>query len=177
VTSDQAAAIAGYRPVLPTDLPPGFEPTEVTAAAQGRPTGTEGGNPPAAGVVSVAYRRGFDQIVVSTRMTGELDTCGPQSTSACWYDPLASGEGFLDAPEAFVVGGGALAGAKAELLVSARGTPHCGRSTTDWWSRSVVTLPARSSGAWPSPSRPDRRGRQMSKFCWYCSKTFATISA
>jgi len=28
-------------------------------------------NPPAAGVVSVAYRRVFDRIVVSTRVTGE----------------------------------------------------------------------------------------------------------
>ena len=42
VTLDEAAAVVGYRPLLPTDVPAGFELAEVTAAAQGRETGTEG---------------------------------------------------------------------------------------------------------------------------------------
>ena len=128
VTLDQVAPIAGYRPVLPTDVPAGFELAEVTAAAQGGFTGNEGMNPEAEGVVSVAYRRGFDRIVVSTRSTGGIPPCAGQApesiVSACWADPLASGEGILDEPERFVVGRGELAGAAAELVLSARGTPH-----------------------------------------------------
>lgn len=65
-------------------------------------------------MVSVAYRRGFDRIVVSTRSTG-----GQQ-----WEDPVASGEGIIDEPERFTVGGGALNGARAELIVTPRGIPH-----------------------------------------------------
>ena len=128
VTRDEAAAVVGYPPILPTDLPPGFELAEVTAAAQGRETGSEGMNPAAAGVVSVAYRRGFDRIVVSTRLTGGISRCDralPGSDSGpCWADPLASGEGIIDEPEPFVIGGGELAGADAELVVSPRGIPH-----------------------------------------------------
>jgi hypothetical protein len=142
VTLDQAAAIVGYRPVLPTDVPAGFELTEITAAAQGAQTGSEGMNPPAAGVVSVAYRRGFDEIVVSTRKTGDPSRCEPRSAVSCWGDPMASGEGETDVPEPFVVGGGALAGAKAELVLSARGTPHVW--TID--DRLVVTISGDASG-------------------------------
>jgi hypothetical protein len=128
VALDEVAAVVGYRPLLPTHLPAGFELAEVTAAVQGGPTGTEGANPPAAGVMSVAYRRGFDRVVVTTRLRGEEAGCSAvvpgSGTTACWADPLASGEGIVDKPEPFVVGSGALAGADAELVVSPRGIPH-----------------------------------------------------
>ncbi|HVF15143.1 MAG TPA: hypothetical protein VM942_11120 [Acidimicrobiales bacterium] len=128
VSLGEAAAVVGYAPILPTDLPAGFELAEVTAAAQGRETGSEGANPAAEGVVSVAYRRGFDRIVVTTRLTGGIAACDralPGSGSGpCWADPLASGEGIFDEPELFVVGAGDLAGADAALVVSPRGTPH-----------------------------------------------------
>jgi hypothetical protein len=147
VTLDGAAAVVGYRPVLPTDVPAGFELAEVTAATQGRATGVEGMNPAADGVVSVAYRRGFDRIVVSTRRTGGILTCAeqvPESiATACWADPVASGEGFRDEPQPFVVGAGALAGADAELIVSPRGTPHVW--TID--DRLVVTVAGDASAA------------------------------
>ena len=132
----------GYRPVLPGDVPPGYELAEVTVAAQAQPTGTEGGNPPSRRIVSVAYRRGFDRIVVTTRQTGTARPCatltGPPGSgpTACWSDPLASGEGFVDQPERLTVNGGSLAGARAELVVSPRGVPHV-------WSvddRLVVTV-------------------------------------
>src|SRR5205085_4809097 len=104
----QAVAIVGYRPFLPTDLPGGFERAEVTAAAEGPSTGSEGMNPAAPGVVSVAYRRGFDRIVVTTRRTDGIGRCHQEvpgsDPSACWADPLASGEGFVDEPAPFVVG-------------------------------------------------------------------------
>ena len=146
VTVDQAAAIVGYEPVLPTDLPDGFELAEVTAAAEGGGTGMEGMNPAAGGVVSVAYRRGFDRIVVSTRTTGGIASCDslePPITTDCWSDPVASGEGFIDEPQPFVVGDGALEGADAELVVSPRGTPHVW--TID--DRLVVTIAGDASAA------------------------------
>ncbi len=128
VTLDEAGAAVGYRPILPAEVPAGYELAEVTAAEQGRETGNEGANPAAAGVVSVAYRRGFDRIVVSTRLTGGIPRCDrelPGSGSGpCWADPVASGEGNFDEPVPFVVGAGALAGADAELVISALGIPH-----------------------------------------------------
>jgi len=145
VTLDQVAAIVGYRPILPKDLPNGFKMAEITAAAKGAPTGTEGMNPPASGVVSVAYRRGFDRIVVSSRLTGNIAGCAGDGSgsSACWADPVASGEGIVDTPEPFVVGAGALAGTHAQLVVSPRGIPHV-------WTigdRLVVTIAGDASGA------------------------------
>ncbi len=126
VTLDEAASVAGYRPVLPTNLPAGFELAEITAAPEGGGTGAEGMNPLAAGVVSVAYRRGFDRIVVSTRLRDD-PSCAELSQPIvvdCWSDPVASGEGILDEPERYVVGAGALAGADAALVISPRGVPH-----------------------------------------------------
>ena len=136
--------VVGYQPVLPTQagLPPGYQLAEVTVAAQAQPTGTEGANPRSRTVVSAAYRRGFDRIVVTTRLTGTARPCatltGPPGSSptACWADPLASGEGFVDQPQRFTVAGGALAGARAELVVSPRGLPHVW--TVD--DRLVVTI-------------------------------------
>lgn len=126
----QLRSAAGYQPVLPApaSLPAGYQLAELTVAATAQPTGTEGANPPSRNVVSVAYRRGFDRIVVTTRSTGAARRCSltlPGSDpSACWADPLASGEGFLDQPVRFTVAAGALAGAQAELVVSPRGVPH-----------------------------------------------------
>jgi hypothetical protein len=130
VALSELRAAAGYQPVLPApaSLPAGYQLAEVTVATVAQPTGTEGGNPQSRNVVSVAYRRGFDRIVVTTRSTGSARRCSitlPGSDpSACWADPLASGEGFVDQPQRFAVAAGALAGAQAELVVSPRGVPH-----------------------------------------------------
>ncbi len=130
VPLSQVQAAVGYQPVLPApaSMPDGFQLAEVTVATQAQPTGSEGANPLSRNVVSVAYRRGFDQIVVSTRSTGAAQRCsitapGTDAT-ACWADPVASGEGFLDQPERFTVAGGTLAGAQAEVVISPRGVPH-----------------------------------------------------
>ena len=142
VPLSQVRAAVGYQPMLPApaSLPPGYELAEVTVATTAQPTGTEGGNPQSRNVVSVAYRRGFDRIVVTTRSPGAARRCSitlPGSDpSACWADPLASGEGFVDQPERFTVGAGALTGAQAELVLSPRGIPHVW--TLD--SRLVVTV-------------------------------------
>jgi hypothetical protein len=143
-TLDQAAATVGYQPVLPTWLPDGYQRAEVTFASQGGRTGAEGANPAGAGVVSVAYRRGFDRIVVSTRVKigPRCKDLAPPIQEDCWADPLASGEGFIDEPVPFVIGSGALAGANAELVVVATGIPHV-------WAiddRLVVTVAGDASG-------------------------------
>lgn len=148
VALNQVRSVIGYQPILPApaSLPAGFELAEVTVASQSQPTGTEGANPQSRDVVSVAYRRGFDRIVVTTRATGSARRCSitlPGSDpSACWADPLASGEGFRDEPQRFTIGAGALAGAQAELVLSPRGIPHV-------WAmndRLVVTVAGDASG-------------------------------
>jgi hypothetical protein len=55
---------------------------------------------------------------------------------------MSSGEGNTDVPQPFVVAGGALAGANAELVLSARGNPHVW--TID--DRLVVTITGDATG-------------------------------
>lgn len=124
---DQVEAKVGYAPLLPApaSLPRGYTLAEVTVASEAGHGGNEGTNPLSRNVVSVAYRRGFDRIVVSTRSTGAARLCSPaQPSTECWANPVASGEGNLDVPQPFVVAGGALKGARAELVISPRGVPH-----------------------------------------------------
>src|ERR687892_2512665 len=64
--------------------------------------------------VSLSYRRGFDQFLVTTRL----------AEGAPWGDPLASGEGFVDHPEQVTIPSGALEGAEAELVIAPRAIPH-----------------------------------------------------
>ncbi len=113
---DRASAVVGYAPLLPLAVPQGFTQAEVTVAALGQPTGKEGMNPAAAGVVSALWTRGFDRLVVSTRSVGP--------DASLWTDPLSSGEGFIDEPEKVVLKTGPFAGRTAELLIDARAVPH-----------------------------------------------------
>jgi hypothetical protein len=123
----EAESVVGYAPLVPAWVPEGYELADVAVAAEGGPTGTEAGNPPSRNVVSLSFRRGFDQFLVTTRLA---DAGGE------WDDPLATGEGFVDEPERATIGGGALAGETAELVLVPRGIPHL-------WAladRLVVTL-------------------------------------
>ncbi len=116
VRLEQVAGIVGYDPLLPADLPQGYVLAEVAVAKSSQPTGKEGMNPPSRGVVSLAYRRGLDRIVISTRLAGD--------GASLWTDPLASGEGYVDEPLRMVLAGGALDGAGAEVLIDPLVTPH-----------------------------------------------------
>jgi outer membrane lipoprotein-sorting protein len=121
VPLDRVSAATGYRPLVPSALPAGFGEPEVAVADEAGHTGAEGLNPASREVVSIAYRRGFDRVLVTTRLRGTGD----------WTDPMASGEGIVDRPERVTLGG-ALDGARAELLVSAQGTaPHVWALTDD----------------------------------------------
>jgi hypothetical protein len=121
-----AEGIVGYSPLVPSWVPDGFRLAEVAVARTGAPTGKEGGNPASEKVVSLSYRRGFEQFLVTTRLRGD----------GTWSDPLASAEGFIDHPETITVGGGALAGTNAELVLSPHAQPHVWALT----DRLVVTV-------------------------------------
>jgi hypothetical protein len=123
----EAAGVVGYDPLVPAWVPEGYELAEVAVARRAGPTGTEAGNPPSRMVVSLSYRRGLDQFLVTTRLARPGET---------WDDPLATGEGFVDEPERVRIGAGALRGAEAELVLAPRGIPHL-------WARTdslVVTI-------------------------------------
>jgi hypothetical protein len=115
----EVAGAVGYDPLVPAWLPAGYELAEVAVApGSGVPTGVEGGNPPSTDVVSLAYRRGLDRFLVTTRLrhvSGFADV---------WSDPLATGEGIRDRPEPVRLQRGALSGVEANLLIVPRNTPH-----------------------------------------------------
>ncbi|MHB9149567.1 MAG: LolA-like protein [Thermoleophilia bacterium] len=113
----QATDVADYEPPLPAAVPDGFGLALITVAEQGMNTGKEGMNPPARGVVSASYRRGFDTLLVSSRLVGD--------DPSVWSDPLSGGEGFVERPERVTLEAGAFAGRVAEVLIDPRSQmPH-----------------------------------------------------
>lgn len=119
----------GYQPLAPRALPAGFG-RSVTRVAETTPspTGNEAMNPPSRDVVSTAYRRGLDTVIVSTRRTG--------ADPDAWADPIASGEGNLVEPERVRIRAGALRGATANVVLDPRVEPHVYVVTDDL----VVTI-------------------------------------
>lgn len=114
VPLDQVAADVGYRPLVPSWVPDGYRLADVAVARQATPTGKGGSNPPSRMVVSLSYRRGIDQFVVTTRLRG----------GGIWTDPLASPTGYTDTPTPITVGAGALAATDAQVVISAHTVPH-----------------------------------------------------
>ena len=115
---------AGFRPIplakaplVPERLPAGFELDRVAAAESSRPTGEEGGgNPPSRDVVSLSYRRGFDEIVVTTRHTG--------ARPEAWKDPLQVSTVTTGHPEQVAFANGALQGRHGYLVLEPDALPH-----------------------------------------------------
>jgi hypothetical protein len=120
----------GYSPLVPGRVPEGYALAEVAIAKSAAPTGVEAGNPISRNVVSLAYRRGLDRFVVTTRLR---HVPGFQDI---WDDPLGTGEGHRDEPEQARLSGGALGGVQAELLIAPRNTPHIWAKT----DKLVVTI-------------------------------------
>jgi hypothetical protein len=122
----------GYAPLVPAYVPDGYELAEVAVARAAGPTGAEGTNPESRMVVSLSYRRGLDQFLVTTRLARVPSQEGPELPLAeRWGDPLATGEGFVDEPELVTLGAGALDGVDAEVLVAPRAIPHLFALTDD----------------------------------------------
>jgi hypothetical protein len=87
----EVGAAVGYDPVTPAWLPDGFELTNVAVLRGTRASAASAGveNPPDTDVISLAYRRGVQQVTVSTRRDG-----GP---TVDWVDPFGTNQ--TDQPE------------------------------------------------------------------------------
>jgi hypothetical protein len=119
------AGIVGYAPLVPAQVPDGYKLTEVAVAKESPSTGSEAGNPPSRMVVSLSYRRGLDQFLVTTRLARVFAEGEPTlPLEKLWGDPLATGEGYVDESEQLTLRRGALAGQQAKLVVVPRGIPH-----------------------------------------------------
>jgi hypothetical protein len=94
-----AAARVGYRPVVPDTLPRGYRLAETAVARRGH-------------VLSLSYRRGFDQLVVTERVRGRRRG-----------DPFAE-PGLAVAGRTLRIDAGALRGATGHLVIDARSVPH-----------------------------------------------------
>jgi hypothetical protein len=83
----QVHQAVGYDPITPSWLPDGFELANVTVLTGTRPSEASAGieNPPDTDVISLSYRRGVQQITVSTRRDG-----GP---TVHWVDPFGTKQG------------------------------------------------------------------------------------
>jgi hypothetical protein len=124
----QVPRVVGYDPLVPVWVPAGFRLAQVAVADRSRRTGNEQRqNPPSRGVVSLAYRRGLDEIVVTTRLTGRR--------RAAWSDPVTVGL-LAGRPEPIAFSRGALAGARGELVIDPGVVPHVWALT----DRLVVTV-------------------------------------
>ena len=132
----EVRAEVGYAPLVPRGdaLPEGFALKQISTADRAQGTGVEGLNPPTRDAVSLAFHRGLDQILVTTRLRGGLvadrqpgtepGQCTECVGASSWSDPLASGEGFIDSPEPLVVSSGALVGSPGQLLIGPHTVPH-----------------------------------------------------
>ncbi|HVF20549.1 MAG TPA: hypothetical protein VNA14_09930 [Mycobacteriales bacterium] len=133
---DEVRSEVGYAPLVPRGdaLPEGFALQQISVADRAQGTGVEGLNPPTREAVSLSFHRGLDQILVTTRLRGaivdgrepgtEPGKCTECLGDSSWSDPLASGEGFFDAPEPLAVSSGALVGAPGQLLIGPHTVPH-----------------------------------------------------
>lgn len=115
VQPQEVEARVGYAPLVPQRLPPGFKLAEVAVATTGAPTA--GSNPPSRNVVSMAWQRGFDRVVVTTRTTGPDRS--RWEDPFIWLNPQASGR-----IEPISVSTGAASGGVGEFLMPVDGGPH-----------------------------------------------------
>lgn len=109
-TLSEAESSTSYDLLLPGWVPDGFELAQVafspTAAGTGR------GNPLSREVVSVAYHRGFDRVILTTRAS--------EGAGERWSDPLGE-HGPALSERVVEIDTGPLAGARAALVVDRAG--------------------------------------------------------
>jgi hypothetical protein len=110
---DEVPAAVGYQPLVPAQVPAGFQLAEVAVARATAPTAS-GLNPRSRMVVSLAYRRGLDQLIVTTRV---------RDTGRRWRDPFAV-PGVPVRSTRVTFASGALAGSSVRLAVDPRTIPH-----------------------------------------------------
>lgn len=103
--------------LVPSWVPSGFERVEVGVAKRSRATGDEQRrNPVSQDVVSIRYRRGLDELVVTSRLTG--------SAPSAWGDPVIGSSPMGRRPQVVSFADGALQGRQGELVIDANSVPH-----------------------------------------------------
>jgi len=110
---DDAGRAVGYAPLVPASIPRGYRLSEVMVSVKPDTTGT---NPPVGDIVSLSYRKGLDQFIVTTR------PIGPDPKA--WRDPLGTGQGYVRAPQRVTFSSGALAGREGHLVTGPFAAPH-----------------------------------------------------
>jgi hypothetical protein len=115
----------GYAPLVPASIPAGYRLSEVMVSVKPSATGT---NPAVGDIVSLSYRRGLDQFIVTTRPVG------PHPRA--WRDPLSSGQGNGQGAQRISFSSGALAGRAGHLVLGPFAAPHIWALTSDL----VVTI-------------------------------------
>ena len=113
VALDDVKRMAGYSPLVPAFLPEGYRLSKVMVSLKPSPTGT---NPPVGDIVSMSYRRGLDQFIVTARPVGP----DPKA----WRDPLGTGQGHARGQERVTFSSGALAGREGHLVTGPFTAPH-----------------------------------------------------
>jgi hypothetical protein len=100
---------------VPLPLPGGLRLSQVSFAQ--RAAATAGGtNPPSRRVVSLAYRRGFEHAIITTRLAG--------AAPGRWHDPFQTPPGATAAIQRVTLTGGALNGDHAYVVVEPGSAPH-----------------------------------------------------
>ena len=115
VPLERAASLAGYRPLVPQLLPGGLHLSQVSFAQRAMAT-AGGANPPSQKVVSLAYRRGFEQAIITTRLAGAVP--------GQWRDPFQTPGGPIAATQQVTLTGGALNGTRAYVVIEPGSAPH-----------------------------------------------------
>lgn len=123
VSLDEVRSLVAYDPLVPRSVPEGYELAEVAVAKRAGATGAFESNPATIKAVSLSYRRGLDQFIVTTRLVGD--------DSSAWSDPFATGEGLVQAREQVRFSSGALAGRDGELVIDPLVPPHVWALTED----------------------------------------------
>jgi hypothetical protein len=103
----------GYTPLAPTSIPRGYRLSEVMVSVKADSTGT---NPSVGDIVSLSYRRGLDQFIVTTRPVG------PNPNA--WHDPLDSGQGHVPGTQRVTFSSGVLASRDGHLVTGPFAAPH-----------------------------------------------------
>jgi hypothetical protein len=117
VRLDDVRSRVGRAPLEPTWVPSGFERVEVGVATRSRATGDEQRrNPVSQDVVSIRYRRGLDELVATSRLTG--------SDPSAWGDPVIGSSPMGRRPQLVTFAKGALQGRQGELVIDTNSVPH-----------------------------------------------------
>jgi hypothetical protein len=135
----EATAAVGYAASVPSYIPDGFKLAEVAIAGQGQspgPVNTDGTQGPpqtSEGIILLNYRRGFEQLVVTTRR-------GVTPPSNEWTDPFGTPPGGAGRP--IELDSGRFEGVTVESVQAQPAVPHLWGHTDELVFTVAGVLPA-----------------------------------